>query len=906
MALTSGTKLGPYEIQSPLGAGGMGEVYRARDTRLERTVAVKILPEQLSSSELRQRFDREARALSSLSHPHICHLYDVGSQDGIDYLVMEYLEGETLASRLAKGPLPIDQLLKVGMEIAEALETAHRQGVVHRDLKPGNVMLTKSGANLMDFGLVKTGAGEIGLAAEASQAPLTPSSPTRSMAGLTAKVSPLTQKGTILGTFQYMAPEVLQGAEADARSDLFSFGCVLYEMATGKAAFDGKTQLSVLAAILEKEPEPMSTLQPMTPPALEMVVKGCLEKDPNERVQTAHDLKMQLGLTKQASTTAKAALSKTKQNNWLSWAVAAVATLLAIAAGVAMWLRPATLPVVRATILPPDKTNFLAAGDTGGPAMLSPDGEKIAFVAKGPDSPQAIWVRGLNSQAAQRLEGTEGASFPFWSPDSRNIGYFANGKLNRIAATGGPSTSLADAASGRGGTWGKNDVIIYTPHFNVALMQVNAQGGAPRPATTVDPALHTTHRWPWFLPDGKHVLYLAANHGGGVREKSGIYFASLDGKENKLLVATDSQGEYASGYLVYRSQSDLMAQRFDPESGTLSGEAFPIADRVQFDDTVWRAEFSVSSNGMMLYQRGADASGTQLSWFDRSGKPAGTVGERGQYYDPRISPDGTKVVVGYGSPTEDIWVFDAARQLKTRLTFDAPSKLQPAWSPDGRMIAYVVSGSVGGGRFADSTIRVAPANGGGKPRLLLEEKGAQYSYPCWTPDGKTLLFVLNPLSALGTSIYSVPVEGGKPSLVVAPANPEARSINYFRISPNGRWIAYTSNESGKIEIYVTAANGQGGKWQVSPKGGAFPAWRGDGKELFFFDPTNILMAVDVNEKGSEFSMGQPQRLFQQQATANGAAFDVTPDGKRFLFNVGTPDLSAPLNLVVNWTAEVKK
>src|SRR5262249_41322807 len=376
MALIPGFRLGPYEIQSPLGAGGMGEVYRARDTRLERTVAIKVLPEQFASSpELKQRFEREARAISSLSHPHICHLYDVGSQGGVDYLVMEYLEGETLAGRLEKGPLPPEQLLKLGIEITQALEKAHRQGVVHRDLKPGNVMLTKSGAKLMDFGLAKTAASAIGAVVGAGGAPLTPSSPTGSIADLTANASPLTQKGTIVGTFQYMAPEVLQGAEADARSDIFSLGCVLYEMATGKAAFDGKTQISVLAAILEKEPEPMATLQPMTPPALEMVVKSCLAKDPNERLQTAHDLKLQLSWTSQVSAAVKPAKASPRRKGWLPWAMAAVAVLLAIAAGAQIWRRPAER-VVRATILPPEKTTFEALGDFGGPAVLSPDGEK--------------------------------------------------------------------------------------------------------------------------------------------------------------------------------------------------------------------------------------------------------------------------------------------------------------------------------------------------------------------------------------------------------------------------------------------------------------------------------------------------------------------------------------------------
>src|SRR5262245_33202604 len=542
-------------------------------------------------------------------------------------------------------------------------------------------------------------------------------------------------------------------------------------------------------------------------------------------------------------------------------------------------------------------------GDFGGPAVLSPDGEKIAFAAKGPESPKALWVRALNSPMAQRLEGTEGASFPFWSADSRILGYFSNGKLNKVAATGGPVTTLADAPNARGGSWSKDNVILFAPDYNTALMQVNAQGGDPQPATRMDLARHTTHRWPWFLPDGRHFLYLATNHSGGTRDRNGIYFASLDGKENRLLVATDSGGQYASGYLLFHAQTELMAQRFDPQAGTLSGDAVPVASRVHYNSTVWRTLFSVSENRMLIYQAGAANAGTQLTWFDRAGKPLGSVGERGNYVDARISPDGLKIAVAHGSPSTHIWIFDTVRQIKTRLTFDGPTKLQPAWSPDGQLIAYVERGPVGS--LGDSTLYVMPANGGGKPRpLLSQEPGVTYAYPSWTPNGKTILFLANK-GPVGHSIYSVPVDGGKPALVIAPANPQA-NITRFRISPNGRWIAYSSTDSGAAQVYVAAASGQGGKWQISVNGGDDPAWRADGRELFFSDPGDTLYSVDVGEKGGDFSVGQPHELFHQDATANGSPYDASPDGKRFLFNVGTQDSSAPLNLVVNWTGELRK
>jgi len=500
------------------------------------------------------------------------------------------------------------------------------------------------------------------------------------------------------------------------------------------------------------------------------------------------------------------------------------------------------------------------------------------------------------------LDGTAGAYCPFWSADDRYLGFFANGKLNKIAANGGPVTPLADAPNARGGTWSKDDVIVYAPDFNVSLMRISAQGGTPQPVTKLDLARHTTHRWPWFLPDGKHFLYLATHHSGGMRDQNGIYFASLDGKENKVLVATDAGGQYASGYLLFHAQTAVMAQRFDPQSGTLKGDAFPMVDRVQYDGTVWRTLLSVSANGVMTYQSGTAEVGTQLVWFDRSGKRLGQVGDRGQYMDARISPDGSKIAVGYGSQG-DIWIFDTARQIKTRLTFDAPTKFQPAWSPDGQTIAYVAQGSAGAA--GDSTLYLMPANGGGKPRLFVHENGVAPAFPSWTPDARYLLYTAQ-VGPTGHSIYSVPADGQeKPTLLISPANPQA-NISHFRISPDGRWIAYVSTESGQEQVYVTAASGQGGKWQVSVNGGDFPAWRGDGKELFYFDAADTLYSAEIAGKGSSLEVGQVRQLFHQDSSAIGVAYDASSDGKKFLFNVGTQDSSAPLNLVVNWTAELKK
>ena len=513
MSISSGTKFGPYEIQVPLGAGGMGEVYRARDTRLDRTVAIKVLPAHLSSDpELKQRLEREAKAISALQHAHICTLYDIGTQNGTGFLVMEYLEGQTLAKRLQKGPLPVDQVLKIGTETAQALEKAHQQGIIHRDLKPANIMLTKAGAKLMDFGLAKL---KLPVASQALGT-FTPSSPTMNLASLTAAASPLTQRGSIVGTFQYMAPEVLQGVEADARSDLFSFGCVLYEMITGHPAFEGKSQLSVLTAILEKEPEPVNVLRPLTPPMLDRVIHACLAKDPADRIQTAHDVAMNL---QWAGDTAPDDTAKSQPQFNKAWSAGLGALLLALLAVAGFlgyrWAQSSNAPQsLHSEIPPPEKFLFDATGDAGGMPVLSPQGDKLAFVAHSGDS-KLLWVRSLNSDFAKQLDGTSGAAHPFWSPDGRYLGFFAGGKLMKVPADGGPVVTLANAPNPRGGAWGAAGVIVFTADYTSGLMKVNAQGGTAEPATVLDRTKHSTHRWPWFLPDGKHFLFLAANHTGG-------------------------------------------------------------------------------------------------------------------------------------------------------------------------------------------------------------------------------------------------------------------------------------------------------------------------------------------------------------------------------------------------------
>src|ERR1017187_1381517 len=682
MALTPGTKLGPYEIQSPLGAGGMGEVYKARDTRLDRTVAVKILPSHLSENpEAKQRFDREARTISSLNHPNICTLHDVGEQDGVDYLVMEYLEGETLADRLRKGPLPVDQVLKYGIEICEGLEKAHRSGVVHRDLKPGNIMLTKTGAKLMDFGLAKAS-----LASPAATSGLT--------ATLTTPPGshPLTAQGMVVGTFQYMSPEQVEGKEADTRSDIFALGAVLYEMATGKRAFEGKTVASVIAAVLAAEPQPISVIQPMSPPALDRVVKTCLAKDPDERFQSVHDVKLQLKWIasggSQAGTPAMPVPQHKRGNAWV-WVLTGILGVVAgVALGLAYLANHKDVRVLRVELNPPDKMQFNLSGDHGGPAMISPDGRYLVFSAYGSGGAQ-LYLRSLDSTSAQALPGTEGAMFPFWSPDSRSIAFFTDDKLKRIEVSGGTPVTICASTLGRGGSWNQDGTIVAALSYNTGIWRIPASGGTPTPVTIVDSAHYTSHRWPSFLPDGKHFLYIAVKHNAPTSPETAVFLASLDGKENRLLFHTLSNAVYASGRLLFQRENSLVAQAFDPSSGRFSGEPQTLSENVQFHPGLWRMNLSTSTDGMLVFASGT-TSGTQiLTWYDRSGKRLGTVGEQGDFYDLDLSPDDKKVVTTeLNTATATIWVHDLATNLKTRLTFSGGAHLTPLWSPDGKEVAF--------------------------------------------------------------------------------------------------------------------------------------------------------------------------------------------------------------------------
>lgn len=881
MPLATGSKLGPYEILAPLGAGGMGEVYRARDTRLDRTVAVKILPPRLAGdAAVRERFEREAKTISSLNHSHICTVYDVGQQNELAYLVMEYLEGETLAARLERGPLPLDQLLRIGIEIADALEKAHQQGVVHRDLKPGNIMLTKTGAKLLDFGLAK---------------------PTlRSDTALTTMATaakPLTMEGAIVGTFLYMAPELFEGKEADVRSDLFAFGAVLYEMATGKRAFEGKTSASVIAAIMEREPAPITSVQPMTPPALDRVIKTCLAKDPEERFQSAHDLKLQLQWIAEAGSQAGVpapVVARRKNRERLAWIVAGALAVIAALLAVGFVLRaPQPQSTIRASISLPAQTTAPPLGSFS----VSPDGRRLAFVAAPAGGQPQLWVRPLDSLAAQPLAGTGNALYPFWSPDSRYIGFFAESKLKKIDPSGGPAQALCDAPEGRGGTWSTDGVIAFAPGVFTGIYKVPAIGGTPVQLTS--PATPgTSDRFPSFLPDGKHLLYLSL---AGSGKKDVVNVASLDSKQVVRVGEISSNAVYdPAGFLLYQRDGNLVAQHFDTGNFTLSGDAFPVVEQIQLATDRGNAFFSISPGGMLVYQAGGVGDKAQLTWFDRDGKQLGTLGGPGEVFGPVLSPDGKRVVASIATPTgkASLWMLDVARGISSRFTFTDSSDAWVVWSPDGKEIAYSSN------RAGRLEIYLKPASGVESEQPIVTGEGE--SMPTdWSRDGRFMAYQTQSQATKKFDIWILPMTGDrKPYPFIATEADEGEGA----FSPDGRWFAFSSDESGRREVYVVPFPGRGGKWQVSSTGGEWPAWVANGTELDYVTPDRKWMAVEVNGKGNDFSIGAAQTLFGGKALPGAAPLGVvvTPDGKKLLIPVEEEGASVPLTLVTNWKADLKK
>jgi Tol biopolymer transport system component len=870
MGLSAGTKLGPYEVVGALGAGGMGEVYKARDTRLDRIVAVKILPEAIASDRVsRDRFEREARAISSLNHPHICTLYDIGHHDGTDFLVMEYLDGETLAARLERSrerPLPVADALTIAIQIADALDRAHDAGIVHRDLKPANIFLVRRGgssdppaAKLLDFGLAKTSPSAV-VSAGLSMLPTTPPD--------------LTARGTILGTFQYMAPEQLEGREADARTDIFAFGAVVYEMVTGKKAFEGKSQASLISAILRDDPPALSTLQPLSPPALDRAVRKCLAKDPDARWRSAHDLHDELKwIAEGKAEVPPAAVVEWRRGLFagarLAWAVAATLLVVAVALGSVLALRrpAADTNVYRASI--PASVNFVPVPPSGRVA-ISPDGRRLALAGAAADGRVMLWVRALDGLSAQPLVGTEGGYSPFWSADSRFIAFFAGGKLKKIDASGGPSVTLCDLSATQSltGTWNQENVILFTPGNGSPIARVSASGGTPSNVTVLDTkAGETRHVFPFFLPDGRHFLYVAVT--GDTPQ--GVYVGSLDSPDRKKLVEA-SHAMYAQGHLLFLRDSTLMAQPFDANTLTLSGEAIPLAEQVTFNVAIARGgEFTVSQTGVLVYGAGTFFLNSKLIWFDRAGKQLGDVGDRSTYGDVQLSPDGAHAAVSLGSEgalalgggasgSRDIWIFDLARRVPTRFTFDPADELTAIWSPDGARIVF------NSRRHGHLDLFQRASSGAGSDEPLLADN-LEKTPLGWSPDGRFILYATTGATT-GNDLW------------ILPASPAAKPFPYLQtpfnegqgqFSPDGKWIAYRSSETGRGEVYVGPFPGTGAKWQVSSAGGNFPRWRRDGKEIFYATD-NKIVAASVSAAGDRFEVGTVRTLFDVRSTAGRRAF----------------------------------
>jgi serine/threonine protein kinase len=875
----------------------MGEVYRAKDTRLDRTVAIKVLPAQISDrADLRQRLEREARAVSSLNHPHICALYDIGHQDGIDYLVMEYLEGETLAQRLMKGALPLDQVLRYAIEIADALDQAHRHGVIHRDLKPGNIMLTRSGAKLLDFGLAKR-------KVEAASGRLGPSAETALL--LSSRSGSLTEGGTICGTLQYMAPEQLEGKDADARTDIFAFGAVLHEMATGRKAFEGKSQASLIAAILEHDPAAISTLQPLTPPALDRVVKKCLAKDPEERWQTAHDLKDELKWIAElgpqsggAATTSTGGKSRKRLASW-AWITSVVLFVIALALAIAYFRLPLTEGKTTFLSLPlPEKTTVkLFSVRTG--SAISPDGRRLALVAFS-EGQARLWLYSFDSPAPRLLPGTDGASYPFWSPDSQAIGFFAQGKLKRIEVSGGPPSTLCDAPlNARGGAWNLDGVILFGPAFG-PLRRVPQTGGAAVPVTTLDEShQEIAHHFPHFLPDGRHFVYLALSAG---RENRGICIGTLDGTTTKRLLRADSSAVYAQpGYLLFVREQKLLAQPFNQQHLATTGDPLPVVDKVAFNPFGEYAEMSVSDSGTLVY-RSVSSTDSELVWFDRAGRAQTVVGPRAGYMHIDLSPDGRQVVMDRIDPQKgevDAWLLDLKRDIPTRLTTGKVGTFCSLWSPDGARIVFVSGSGDGYNLYRKRT------TGNDQEELLL--KGGEYMNPTdWSKDGRFIIYSQWGLGTQQGDLWVLPLDGERqPRKYIATPFDEY----WGRLSPDGRWMAYVSNETGSDEVYVQSFPEPGRRERVSSGGGSHPRWRGDGRELFYLAPDKRLMAVAVKGENT-FESGAPAALFETPGfDLHNAQFPyaATADGQRFLVIRPVENASAKsLTVVLNWAAGLRR
>jgi eukaryotic-like serine/threonine-protein kinase len=896
MGLLVGTRLGSYEIIATLGAGGMGEVYRARDTKLKRTVAVKVLPEAFANDADRlMRFQREAELLATLNHPNIAAIYGLEESSGQQALVLELVEGPTLADRIKQGPLPLEEVLGVAAQIADALEAAHAAGVIHRDLKPANIKLRSDGTvKVLDFGLAK--AFDKTQPRDATQSP--------------TMLSPApTHSGVILGTAMYMAPEQARGKPVDTRSDVWAFGCVLFEMLTGARAFDGATFTDAIAAIVTKEPD-WRTLPAGTPHQVRSLVARCLKKDPVQRLRDIADGRFQIEEALNESATSGATSSTgSRRRERAAW----VAVVLSAGAALLLALRPSAKVAppdpISFPVFPPEHTTFSGSANTtvNVPSFaLSPDGRTLVFSAKAPERKPTLWLRSLDRLAARELAGTDDAQDPMWSPDSLWVGFFADGKLKKIPAAGGAVQVITQAASDfRGGTWNSAGTILFSMGTD-PILSVDSAGGTTTPVTAFDKSRQETiHRYPRFLPDGRHFLYAVMGHQEG---QNGVYAASLDGKIKKLLIPINTSAVYAPpGHLLYVDGDSLLGQAFDVARLELVGQPFLVAEHAG-RNTAFMAAVSASQAGAIAYAGIIPQSG-RLTWIDRTGtQVASSNTPEGDYTDFRLSPDETRVAASLLDPRTNsvtIWLTDLARNTTSRLSPGGLITAAAVWSPDGTRLAFRTNRNGMIEFFERSTA------GGGEDRPVLSAAAHRAAkiptfnmIPTdWQPDGRQVIFSA-PTRETSFDLWLLPMgDAGTPVRFIT--SPGEQMHGNF--SPDGRLVAYTSNESGRFDVYVETVPRSDRKWSVSANGGYEPRWRGDGREIYYLSGDRKLMSVAV---GAGPSFGSPQALFQTQVpvgiTNNRTHYVPTRDGRRFLVNTALDAPAPSINVVVNWTATIKK
>ena len=889
-----GTTVSHYKILEKLGEGGMGVVYKAEDTRLKRTVALKFLPPHVAGSEQdTARFLQEAQAAAALSHPNICTIHGIEKDDGREFIVMEFVDGQTLQEK--KHNLSFKMALEIGIQIADGLAAAHEKGIVHRDIKPENIMIRKDGiVQIMDFGLAKL-----------------------------RGASRLTKEGSTVGTAGYMSPEQVQGQETDHRADIFSLGVLLFEMFTGQLPFKGVHETAIAYEIVNVDSPPMSAINPDISPEIDAIILECLEKDPNERAQSAKQVAIDLKRYRRESSRQRASRVTTARpayvpqggvtsgdevvaspawKRYLPWMVAAIAIASTAVLGY-LYLRAASsaYPPIQALIASPKGTTFHSYGDAAGPVIVSPNGRMLAYVSANPEGKTNLFLRKLDDEMAVELPGTEGAYYPFWSFDNKWIGFFSRptGKLKKVDVAGNPPVTVCDAYNARGGAWGANDVIVFAPQSSGTLSAVSASGGTPVQVTQGDTTRkESSQRWPYFLPDGKHFLYFSRTASFGAEaEGDAIMVGSLDGGRSTLVVNSSSNAAYASGYLLYMRGPSLLAQPFDESGMSVTGDAMSVAEGVINDPGFSLGVFSASGNGILAYQTGVGLAGARMIIVDRQGKVLDFLGDIIEHFWMRISPEGKRVILGIFEPksrTQNLWMYDLARGSRSRFTSGLASDVNPVWSPDGKKIAY---SSISG---RDFRIHVRPAAGGGSDDVVFE-LNEPVRPTDWSPDGSALC-----LDHFGertqADVWILAMTGDRKMREFVQT---AYSEGEGRFSPDGRWIAYTSDETGQPEIHIRPFPGPGTALKVSTSGGSAPAWRRDGRELYFISSDNRTMAAEIREAGTSLRVGAITALFPR--TPIMSDYEPFADGRRFLINrLIEPKETDPVTIVVNWTAKLKK